>query len=92
MGGKVEIGGVPGDRSPAVLADAPRLLDVDDKEWTLAEWSSQGWTITRGQMLHRLTLLYRPQPGQAAPAQLVVPGQRVFTLETTFTLRDVPLP
>jgi hypothetical protein len=91
-GGRMEMGGLEGDRSPATLAGAPRLLGADGASWTLAEWASQGWTVTAAQMTHRLTLVYRPGPGQGKPAQLVWAGRQAFAFAVPFTFRDIPLP
>jgi hypothetical protein len=88
----IELGGDTPDHSPALLSGAPRLLDRDGKGFGLAKWSSQGWTITRSQMVHRLTLVYRPQPGQGPPSRLVSPGQRVVPFEAAFKFTDIQLP
>jgi hypothetical protein len=92
MSRQIEIAGASGDRNRRPLEGAPRLLDANGKGWELAEWTSHGWTVTLGQVSHRMTLVYRPGPARGEPARLAWPGQRAFAFEVTATFKDIPLP
>lgn len=92
FGSQALINGSDRHGSPDTLTDAPRLVDSDGGSLPLIEWISDGWNVTYGQMIHRVRLVYRPQPGQAAPAQLVWVGQQTSEFEVPFTFKDIVLP
>ncbi len=69
-----------------------RLLDTAGKSYTQVEVSTEGLVINGGQLSQRETILFRPSPGQAAPAKLIMPGQREFVFDVPFTLKDIVLP
>jgi hypothetical protein len=88
-GGNITIGGTSGRRAPA---DGPRLLDAKGQAYTLVDAGSNGFMINGGHVSQTVTYVYRPQEGQGAPAQLMVPGQRSFSVEVPFTFKNVVLP
>jgi hypothetical protein len=90
-GGNVQINGnnINGGGNAGSTAGMPRLLDAAGKSFTLVQQTSPSVTIANGQVTQNITLVYRPQVGQGAPAQLVLPGQRVFTFEVPFKLQNV---
>jgi hypothetical protein len=87
-GNNVVIGG--GTSGPPAGGATPRLVDAQGKSYTLLQ-SSPSVTITNNQVFHTTTLIYRAEPGQGPPAQLVLPGQRLFTFAVPFTFKDVVL-
>jgi hypothetical protein len=94
-GGNVQINGnnvvIGGQGGPQAGAGMPRLVDAAGKSFMLVQHTSPSLTIANGQVSQVTTLVYRPQPGQGPPAQLVLPGQRLFTFEVPFTLQNIVL-
>jgi hypothetical protein len=86
-GNNIVIANGPG--AAPTQAAMPRLLDADGKSFTLVQQSSPSLNINNNQVLQIVTLTYRPQPGQGPAAQLVLPGQRLFTFAVPFTLENV---
>lgn len=83
------MGGPNATRQPG--SQPPRLLDAQGKSFALVQGSTPSWTLANNQVLYTMTLLYRPQPGQGAPAQLVLPGMRPFTLAVPFKMENIVL-
>src|SRR5207249_2779834 len=84
---------VQGDKGTGTLANGPQLLDADGRSFTPVEWKSDGWLKQGGNDLQQtVRLIFRPQQGQGPPARLVWTGQRAFTFDVPFTLKDIVLP
>jgi hypothetical protein len=94
-GGNVQINGnkvvIGGTGNPQAGAGLPRLVDGAGKSFTLVQHTSPSLTINNGQVSQVTTLVYRPQPGQGPPTQMVLPGHRLFTFEVPFTLQNIVL-
>jgi hypothetical protein len=85
--GGMQIGG------PINRQDLPELIDAKGQKFHLVSSSSDGnTTITNGTMSRSTTIIYRPNPGQAAPSELVLFGLRTYTIAVPFRYENVPLP
>jgi hypothetical protein len=91
-GGNIAINGGGGMGPPVDPAKLPRLLDASGKAFNVVESAMQGTTIANGQMSIDFTVTYRPAVDQGPAAQLLLPGQRVFSFDVPFTLKDIKLP
>jgi len=84
---------VVGGLANAFGADSPlRLLDAKGDSFAVAGMPSSSVNINGAQMSQRVTLVFRPRPGQGPATRLVVPSYRNFAFEMPFTLSNVTLP
>jgi hypothetical protein len=74
--------------------DAPsmKLIDAKGTDFPAPRMTAHRISIINNVWLHEMTLVFKPQTGQAEPAKLQCLAPRLTTVEVPFTLRDVPLP
>jgi hypothetical protein len=75
-----------------VRAEMPHLLDAKGQKFIIADFSTQGTNLANGSVSQTATILYRPNPQQGAPSELVVFGTVMHTIAAPFRFENVPLP
>jgi hypothetical protein len=73
-------------------ASLPRLLDAKGEAYQLVQVPARGRRSNGRVITQELTLLYRANPGQGDPSQLVLTGVRPVNVQVPFSVADVPLP
>ena len=72
--------------------ELPKLLDAKGQPFILDRVPSSNTRVNGGQVSVNATLVYRPQPGQGDPSQLVYHGQQQVSFQVPFAFKNVPLP
>lgn len=72
--------------------DLPDLIDAKGQKFKIASIPSDGISISNGSSSRTATVVYQPNPGQAAPSELVFFGTRTHTIAVPFRFENVPLP
>ena len=87
-GGNVVINGI----APGGNNNLPTLVDAKGQGYQLVNVPQRGLQINNGVMRQDITLVFRPQGGQGAPARLILNGQRTANFQVPFSFTNVPLP
>ena len=71
---------------------ACELLDAKGESSQLVQGPSRGRRTNGRVITQELTMLFKANPGQGDPTQLVLNGVRTVTIELPFVFENVPLP
>jgi hypothetical protein len=83
---------VLGTNETNTKADLPQLLDARGEKYLIQEFSSQGTILNNGALSQTTTIVYRANPKQAAPSELVLFGTRTHMVAVPFRFEHVVLP
>ena len=72
--------------------DVPDLIDARGQKFKVASVNESDINIINNAWSRTVTILYRPNPDQAAPSELVLLGTRRHTVAVPFQFENVPLP
>ncbi len=85
-GGNVRVNGANNSKG------LPDLLDAKGQKFKINSVANDSVNFVNGSTSRNATIVFQPNPGQAAPRDLVLYGIRTHTIAVPFRFENVPLP
>lgn len=70
----------------------PTLVDEKGQSYKLTQIPARSYRGVNGVFSQEVTMVFQANPGQGAPARLVLNGHRMLEVQVPFALKNVPLP
>jgi hypothetical protein len=89
--GNVAVVGGAWNNATVQTPGLPELVDAQGRKCQVVQVPTQSTRLSNNQFSRHITIIYRPQTGHGAPAQLVYHGTHSLVIPVPFRFRDVAL-